>query len=58
MSLIDENSIVPEVNLLLPPEDLPEDVKKYLNELVRDLENKLRGSSYMQKVLEDGIFGN
>ena len=40
------------------PEDIPEDLKEYLRELELVVRSALKGSSYINKVFEDGIFGN
>ncbi len=40
------------------PDDISDSLKEYLMQLERTLRESLRGSIYIEKVLEDGIFGN
>lgn len=46
------------INFPKLPEDIPDDLREYLIELERVLQSSLKGSMYMDKVLEDGILGN
>lgn len=54
----DETFIIRDVVLPLIPEDIPESLKEYLIELEAVLTKDLRGSMYINKVLEDGYIGN
>jgi len=40
------------------PDDAPESIKDYLRQLELMLKYELKGSEYMNAVIEDGVIGN
>jgi len=47
-----------EINFPIIPDGESEELKDYLRKLERVLQESLKGSIYIEKVLEDGIIGN
>ena len=47
-----------EINFPKIPDDIPESLKEYLSDMEITLRDSLKGSIYIEKVLEDGVIGN
>ena len=47
-----------EIQFPTMPNDVSDEMRDYLVELERVLKDSLKGSIYIEKIFEDGIFGN
>jgi hypothetical protein len=54
----DEDNVVPEINFPKIPDSIEGELRDYLLERDRVLRDALKGSLYLLRMFEDGIFGN
>lgn len=55
---VDEEKVVPEISFPIIPDNVDEKMRDYLTELERVLREALKGSLYLQRMFQDGHFGN